>query len=69
MRVLINQWQDAACDAGLLLRGSLLDEARLWMSRRPDSLSTLERDFIAASVALSSKERANRPIGTVELLF
>jgi transcriptional regulator with XRE-family HTH domain/tetratricopeptide (TPR) repeat protein len=69
MRVLANQWREAARETGLLLRGPLLDEARLWMSRRRDSLSGIERDFISASVALNNRERANRPIGTLELLF
>jgi hypothetical protein len=64
-RTLINHWQAAARDNGLLLRGALLDEAKLWLARRPKELWASEREFIDASVTLDKKERANRPAATV----
>jgi hypothetical protein len=41
-RTLINHWQEAARDNALLLRGPLLDEAKLWVVRRPNDLSASE---------------------------
>jgi transcriptional regulator with XRE-family HTH domain/tetratricopeptide (TPR) repeat protein len=68
LRLLIREWQQTGRDEGFLLRGALLDEARLWLSRRANDLTPEEKDFIGSSLALWHRERSNRPIGRLELL-
>ena len=65
---IIQEWQQTGRDDGFLLRGSLLDEARLWLSRRSNDLTPAEKEFINASLTLQHRERANRTIGRFELL-
>src|SRR5271166_4639894 len=65
---IIQEWQQTGRDDGFLLRGSLLDEARLWLSRRSNDLTPAEKEFISASLSLQHRERANRAIGRFELL-
>jgi tetratricopeptide (TPR) repeat protein len=65
---IIQGWQQTGRDDGFLLRGSLLDEARLWLTRRSNDLTPAEKDFINASLNLHRRERANRAIGRFELL-
>jgi tetratricopeptide (TPR) repeat protein len=65
---IIREWQQTGRDDGFLLRGSLLDEARLWLSRRSNDLTSAEKEFISASLSLQHRERANRAIGRFELL-
>jgi hypothetical protein len=65
---IIQEWQQTGRDDGFLLRGSLLDEARLWLSRRSNDLTPAEKEFINASLSLQHRERANRAIGRFELL-
>jgi hypothetical protein len=65
---IIQEWQQTGRDDGFLLRGSLLDEARLWLSRRSNDLTPVEKEFINASLSLQHRERANRAIGRFELL-
>lgn len=64
----IQQWQQTGRDDGVLLRGWLLDEARLWLSRRSSDLTTGEKEFVNASISLQHRERTNRAIGRFELL-
>ena len=66
--LIIQEWQKTGRDDGFLLRGSLLDEARLWLSRRSNDLTPGEKDFVNASLSLQRRERANRAIGRFELL-
>jgi hypothetical protein len=66
--LIIQEWQQTGRDDGFLLRGSLLDEARLWLSRRANVLTPVEKEFINASLNLQHRERANRAIGRFELL-
>jgi Novel STAND NTPase 1 len=66
--LMIEEWQKTGRDDGFLLRGSLLDEARLWLSRRSNDLMPAEKEFISASLSLQRRERANRAIGRFELL-
>jgi tetratricopeptide (TPR) repeat protein len=65
---IIQEWKQTGRDDGFLLRGSLLDEARLWLSRRSNDLTPAEKEFINASLSLQHRERANRAIGRFELL-
>lgn len=65
---LIQGWQQTGRDDGFLLRGSLLDEAKLWLARRANDLTPAEKEFINASLNLQRRERANRAIGRFELL-
>jgi len=65
---IIQEWQQTGRDDGFLLRGSLLDEARLWLARRSNDLTPAEKEFINASINLQRRERANRTIGRFELL-
>jgi tetratricopeptide (TPR) repeat protein len=65
---IIQEWQQTGRDDGFLLRGLLLDEARLWLSRRSNDLTPAEKEFIKASLSLQRRERANRAIGRFELL-
>ena len=65
---LIQGWQQTGRDDGFLLRGSLLDEAKLWLTRRSNDLTPAEKVFINASLNLQRRERTNRAIGRFELL-
>jgi tetratricopeptide (TPR) repeat protein len=65
---LIQGWQQTGRDDGFLLRGSLLDEAKLWLTRRSNDLTPVEKEFINASLKLQRRERANRALGRFELL-
>jgi tetratricopeptide (TPR) repeat protein len=65
---IIQEWQQTGRDDGFILRGSLLDEARLWLSRRSNDLTPAEKEFINASLSLQHRERANRAMGRFELL-
>jgi hypothetical protein len=65
---IIQEWQQTGRDDGFLLSGSLLDEARLWLSRRSNDLTPAEKEFINASLSLQHREGANRAIGRFELL-
>ena len=65
---IIQEWQRTGRDDGFLLRGSLLDEARLWLSRRSNDLTPAEKEFISTSLSLQHAERENRAIGRFELL-
>lgn len=65
---IIQGWQQTGRDDGFLLRGSLLDEAKLWLARRANDLTPAEKEFINASLNLQRRERANRAIGRFELL-
>ena len=69
LRLIMREWQQTGRDDGFLLRGPLLDEARLWLSRRANDLTPEERDFISSSLALWHRERLNRPLGRFELLI
>lgn len=68
LHLIIREWQQTGRDEGFLLRGSLLDEARLWLSRRATDLTPREKAFISSSLAFNNRERSNRPIERLELL-
>jgi transcriptional regulator with XRE-family HTH domain/tetratricopeptide (TPR) repeat protein len=68
LRLILREWEQTGRDEGFLLRGPLLDEARLWLSRRASDLSPEEKDFISCSLSLWHRERLRRPIGRLELL-
>lgn len=68
LRLIIREWEQTGRDDGFLLRGPLLDEAKLWLSRRANDLTPEEKEFISASLALWHRERSIRPIGRLELL-
>ncbi|WP_420628181.1 hypothetical protein [Candidatus Leptofilum sp.] len=58
--VLVAQWQKVKSDEGILLRGTLLETAVTQLKQRGDELSSQEREFITASIALRDKETAER---------
>ena len=52
---IIQEWQQTGRDDGFLLRGLLVDEARLWLSRRSNDLTPAEKEFINASLSLQHR--------------
>ena len=50
-------WEGSDRDAGSLLRGAPLAEARRWLEQRPEDLSEEGRDFIRRSLALMRRQR------------
>ena len=68
LRLIIREWEQTGRDDGFLLRGPLLDEAKLWLSRRANDLTPKEKEFISSSLALWHRERLIRPIGRLEVL-
>lgn len=68
LRLIIREWAQTGRDDGFLLRGPLLDEARVWLSRRANDLTPEEKDFISSSLALWHRERSRRAIACLELL-
>ncbi len=68
IRLLIREWELTGRDDGFLLRGPLLDEARLWLSRRANDLTPVEKDFIGCSLALWHRQRTRHPIAKFETL-
>src|ERR1700757_4269307 len=65
---IIQGWQQTGRDDGFLLRGSLLDEGKPWLTRRSNDLTPAEKEFINASLKLQRRERTNRALGRFELL-
>ncbi|HEX4229263.1 MAG TPA: helix-turn-helix transcriptional regulator [Bryobacteraceae bacterium] len=63
LRLLIREWQQTGREEGFLVRGPLLDEARLWLSRRSSELTPEENDFINSSLSLWHRERSTQPLG------
>ncbi len=68
LRLIIREWEQTGRDEGFLLRGPLLDEARIWLSRRANDLTPEEKDFIGCSFGLWHRERLQRPAGRLEIL-
>ena len=56
LRVAIHQWENTGRDDGVLLRGVPLSQAESWLDERSEELSTAERDFIQASIALRERK-------------
>ena len=56
------EWQARKRSADLLLRGLPLAEAQDWQKKKPDGLSDLEREFVAAS---AKRRRLKRGAGTM----
>jgi WD40 repeat protein/class 3 adenylate cyclase len=54
------EWELLERDASLLYRGSRLAQAREWAAANPDSLNTLERDFLSASQRWAAQEQEER---------
>ncbi len=80
LRAAARQWQERGRSTGLLWRGDALAEYRLWRARYPGSLTELENDFAAASLAEAAHGRRRRTLllaaaftalaaGVVALLF
>jgi hypothetical protein len=53
-------WLADPTDEGPLLRGGMLAQASDWFARRSGDFSSVERDYITASLALSERELPNR---------
>ncbi|MBK9072792.1 MAG: protein kinase [Myxococcales bacterium] len=69
LRAAARQWVGRNRDKGLLWRGDLLAEYRLWRSRYPSRVTDLEESFAAASVASDVKrKRIIRGLGAVVLV-
>jgi hypothetical protein len=68
LRLILREWEQTGRDEGFLLRGPLLDEARLWLSSRSNDLTCEEKDFISCSLGLWHRERLRKPISRLELL-
>ena len=51
-----HDWQTLQRDSGGLYRGARLAQALEWAASQPDSLNTLEQEFLAASQALAERE-------------
>jgi tetratricopeptide (TPR) repeat protein len=69
LRIILGEWQRSGRDDGFLLRGPLLDEARVWLARRGESLSLSERQLIQASYARRQRERWGRPVRALDMLI
>jgi energy-coupling factor transporter ATP-binding protein EcfA2 len=54
------EWERLDCDGSYLYRGSRLSQVERWTETRTADLSTLEHDFIRASVAAQRAELATR---------
>jgi transcriptional regulator with XRE-family HTH domain/tetratricopeptide (TPR) repeat protein len=67
--MIIREWQHADRDSNFVLRGTSLEEAKLWQSSRRRELTSLENDFIDASVEVRDERRANRPVAALEFLL
>ena len=57
LRLAINQWQTSNRDEDVLLRGNLLAEAQGQLEKHPTELSSIEKDFIMASVTNHNLEK------------
>lgn len=66
--LIVQEWHWTGRDDGFLLRGPLLEEAKLWLSRRANDLTPGEKEFINASLNFRRQERSNRAIGRFDLL-
>lgn len=60
LRTALADWERTQHDAGVLLRGGPLAEARHWLEERSGDLSAAERGLIQASVASEEREQAER---------
>jgi hypothetical protein len=56
----LEDWQRTGRDEGALLRGAQLVEAERWHTGRAEHLTTAEREFLQASLALREQERRSR---------
>lgn len=55
IRLNVSLWLTDPTDDGPLLRGGMLAQARDWLARRADDLSSIERNYIEASIALQQR--------------
>ena len=60
MRTAMSIWETQCRDEGALLRGSTLSTAQAWKIGRPGEIGQAEADYIAASVAFSMRQIAER---------
>jgi len=58
LRVALRLWEQNDRDEGALLRGAPLAQAQLWRTQQPANLSSVENQFIQASVDLQKQEQA-----------
>src|ERR1700704_1634791 len=56
----IELWSADPFDDGPLLRGGMLAQARDWLANRSDDLSSLERSYMDASLALQRRAEDER---------
>ncbi|NEZ55386.1 eIF2A-related protein [Adonisia turfae] len=54
------EWQNNAKDISSLLRGSVLEEAKYWITQSNVDINKAERSFIKESLLLANKERKKR---------
>ncbi|MFS0518590.1 WD40 repeat domain-containing protein, partial [Nostoc sp. UIC 10607] len=60
LRATMHQWEKAARDEEVLLRGVPLGEAEGWLKKRLEELSKEERNFIQMSLVLRGREKEER---------
>lgn len=60
LRVALRQWETAARDPDVLLRGAALAQAADWLAAREPALGQAERDFIQAGVQQREQEEVER---------
>ena len=60
LRYNMQQWVAQEQDDGTLLRGAPLAEAEGWLEQRGDDLTTIERDFIQASIDWQAQQIAEK---------
>ncbi len=50
LRATLHQWEESKQDEGALLHGALLTEAKYWLEKRGQELTTKERDYVFYSI-------------------
>jgi len=50
LRAMLHQWEESKQDAGALLHGALLTEAKYWLEKRGQELTTKERNYVFYSI-------------------
>lgn len=69
LKVLCDEWRAGGENDLLLLRGTLLDEARLWSAKMSQELTALERDYIAVSIAQFERGSRLKALVSFDVFF
>ena len=60
IHVLVRDWKESGRDSSYLMRGGRLEQGLLWRDRTDIAVSEDEAEYVAASVAIEQRERAER---------